>query len=70
MKNIWIENKGENWICVDQAMASALDRHYTQRVYKVGLMGNSAISSTLIELPKPVRFIGAIKNMVHLKSNT
>jgi len=61
MKPIWQNIKGANWLYVEQAMAAMLQKPYRQRVYKVELLGDTAISSTVFELPNPFRFIGGIE---------
>jgi len=61
MKPIWTNKKGENWLYVEQAMASSMDKPCTQRVYMVELLGDTALSSYVYELPSPARFIGGIE---------
>ena len=45
MKPIWKEKKGEYWIYVEQAMATALDKPYRQRVYQLKIENDTTIAS-------------------------
>ena len=60
MKPIWKQSKSEKWLYVEQAMASTLDKPYRQRIYHLTLSGDSAIISTVFEVPKPERFISGV----------
>ena len=42
-------------------MASALDKPYRQRVYKVELLGDTALSGSVDELPSSSRLIGGVE---------
>jgi hypothetical protein len=68
MRPIWKERKGECWLYVEQAMFKMQEKPYRQRIYQVKLEGDSAISSTVYELPKPERFIGAWKDAKKVES--
>lgn len=61
MKQMWTHRKGEYWLYVEQAMASALDKPYRQRIYKVVLLNDTTISSTVYTLKDPLRFAGEWK---------
>lgn len=50
MTPIWTERSDGRWLYVEQAMASALDRPYRQRIYQVSREGNG-FESTVYTLP-------------------
>jgi hypothetical protein len=68
MVPIWKKRKDGFWLYVEQAVASAQDRPYRQRVYHVYLSGDTAIISEVYELNKPLRFAGAWKENDPLKN--
>jgi hypothetical protein len=60
MQPIWPERGGEHWLYVEQAMASALDKPYRQRVYRVEAASDGGAISHVYTLPgDPLRFAGA-----------
>lgn len=61
MYPIWQES-GENWLYVEQALASTQDRPYRQRVYKVEAMEKGLIRSSVYTLKDQEQFIGQWKN--------
>jgi hypothetical protein len=63
MTPIWTERSGEHWLYVEQAMATALDKPYRQRVYRVlaGVDG-SAISEVYTLPGDPLVYAGAHRN--------
>jgi len=61
MEPIWEERSDGFWLYVEQAMVSALERPYRQRIYHVHLSADTAILSEVYELHKPSRFAGAWK---------
>lgn len=64
MVRIWPEREsGEAWIYVEQATASAIDRPYRQRVYRVRPVGKNSFESAVYELPPdPLAFAGWWEN--------
>lgn len=66
MTPIWTQQG--YWLYVEQATASALDKPYRQRVYKVyRRASDQALVSEIYTLPQPLRFAGAWKNPDLLK---
>ncbi len=63
MVPIWTERKGEYWLYVEQAMASALDKPYRQRIYRLSWPdGAKGPESAVYFLPDdPLKFAGAHK---------
>lgn len=60
MRRIWRERTGEHWLYVEQAMATALDRPYRQRVYRIEATPEGGAVSHVYTLPgDPLRFAGA-----------
>ena len=51
MVQIWNERTDARWLYVEQAAATALDRPYRQRVYRVSLRDDGAVVSAVYELP-------------------
>jgi hypothetical protein len=70
MQPIWEESKDGFWLYVEQAIVSALDKPYRQRIYHVSLANDSTIVSKVYEMKSPLRFAGAFKNVDLLKSLT
>ena len=62
MKPIWRNKKDGVWLYVEQAMASALDMPYRQRVYHVYKENDSTIVSHVYTIKNPLRFAGQWKN--------
>ncbi len=60
MKPVWKQSSTEKWLYVEQAMATTLDKPYRQRIYHLALSGDTAILSTVYEVPKPERFVGGV----------
>lgn len=58
MYPIWKEKKGENWLYVEQAIHSAPNKPYRQRVYCVKSLGKGLFESAVYTLPSPERFVG------------
>lgn len=70
MEPIW-ENRDDGfWLYVEQAVASALEKPYRQRIYHVYLSGDTAVISDVYELNKPLRFAGAWKEKNLLRELT
>lgn len=70
MKPIWDDRKDGFWLYVEQAMVSALDKPYRQRIYHVSLLNDTTIVSKVFEMKSPLRFAGAYKNVELLKALT
>jgi hypothetical protein len=68
MQPIWEERKDGFWLYVEQAIVSALDKPYRQRIYHVSLLDDSTIVSKVFEMKSPLRFAGAYKNVELIKS--
>jgi hypothetical protein len=62
MKPIWRNKKDGVWLYVEQAMASASDKPYRQRVYHVYKENDSTIVSHVYTIKNPLRFVGQWKN--------
>lgn len=59
---IWPERQGEHWLYVEQAMATALDKPYRQRVYKLEARPDGRFVSRVFSLPgDPLKYAGAWK---------
>lgn len=57
---IWPSREDGVWLYVEQASASALDRPYRQRVYRLTAEGGGVVRSRVFTLPgDPLRFVGA-----------
>lgn len=59
MAPIWTSRTDGPWIYVEQAMATALDTPYRQRVYRLVDRGDGAVESLVYELEKPAARVGA-----------
>jgi hypothetical protein len=59
MARIWPARTDGEWLYVEQAMASALDKPYRQRIYQLVDAGEGAVLSTVYELPNAADRIGA-----------
>jgi hypothetical protein len=70
MKPIWEERKDGFWLYVEQAIVSALEKPYRQRIYHVNLLNDTTIISEVFEMKSPMRFAGAYKNAALLSSLT
>lgn len=56
---IWRERNDGIWIYVEQAMATALEKPYRQRVYLLVAEPDGSFASVVYELPDPAAFVGA-----------
>jgi hypothetical protein len=63
MQPIWEKNKDEFWLYVEQAMSTAKEKPYRQRIYHVSIKNDSTIESKVYEMKSPLRFAGAYKNI-------
>jgi CpeT protein len=59
MTPIWTSRSDGQWLYVEQAMATALDKPYRQRVYRVTDSDDGAVVSMVFELPNAVDRVGA-----------
>ncbi|MBD1209641.1 MAG: chromophore lyase CpcT/CpeT [Ignavibacteria bacterium] len=62
MTPIWQERTGEHWLYVEQAMATALDKPYRQRIYRVVWKENTPVSLVYTLPDNPLKYAGASKN--------
>lgn len=70
MEPIWTEKDDGHWLYVEQALASAQDRPYRQRVYHLFVSDQFTIVSKVYELPEPQKYIGAWKDKSKLHNLT
>lgn len=56
---IWPDRTDGIWIYVEQAMATALEKPYRQRVYRLVEEPTGTFTSIVYELPDPAAFAGA-----------
>ncbi len=71
MRPIWPDRKDGRWLYVEQAAASALERPYRQRVYRVSAGADRTFRSEVYELPgDPLKFAGAWKDASKLAGLT
>ncbi len=61
IRPIWTADKNNHWLYVEQATASAEDKPYRQRVYKVEREQSGGFKSIVYTLPDPAKWIGAYK---------
>lgn len=62
MARAWKDRPGECWLYVEQAMATALDKPYRQRVYKLEAGAGGKLVSRVYDLPgDPLKHAGAWK---------
>jgi len=59
MTRIWPERSDGYWLYVEQAVASAQERPYRQRVYHVTHVGNDIFQSAVFSIDNPDSFAGA-----------
>lgn len=59
MKPMWQDSKDGYWLYVEQAMSSAEQRPYRQRVYHVYKQDDTTIVSKVYELKTPKNYIGS-----------
>ena len=61
MYPIWKTSKKVKWLYVEQAVSSALDKPYRQRVYRLTKGKKGVFESKVYELPNPSAFIQSWK---------
>jgi hypothetical protein len=66
---IWRERADGPWLYVEQAMATALDRPYRQRVYHL-VADTASVVSEVYELPDPAAAVGCFKDDAPLAALT
>jgi hypothetical protein len=59
---IWNNRKNEYWLYVEQAMSSAMDKPYRQRVYQLKIVNDTTIASVVYTIKAGERFYGHYKN--------
>lgn len=64
MSPIWPASDNGKWLYVEQAMATALDKPYRQRFYKLVQLEDGSIESIVYTISDPLRFAGAWKNPI------
>jgi CpeT/CpcT family (DUF1001) len=62
IRPIWKSDKTAHWLYVEQAVATAENKPYRQRVYKVERDGKNGFKSIVYTLPEPEKWAGAYKN--------
>jgi len=62
MTHVMTENPDGYWLYVEQAMASAPDKPYRQRVYHLFLQDDQTIVSKVFELKNPDQYTGGSKD--------
>jgi hypothetical protein len=70
MTPIWTSRADGPWLYVEQAMATALERPYRQRVYRLIDRGDGSVESFVYELPNPRERVGAWSNPAVFDSDT
>ncbi len=65
MARIWTDRADGPWLYVEQAMASALDNPYRQRVYRLEHTGGDVFQSHVYALKEPAKAVGAGKDPRH-----
>jgi hypothetical protein len=71
MARIWPERSDAVWLYVEQAMSTAQQRPYRQRVYRLTAIDATTFVSEVFELPgDPLRFTGAWQDASRLASVT
>jgi CpeT protein len=62
MRPIWTERTDGYWLYVEQAMATALDKPYRQRVYHLYMQDDMTIVSKVYEVQDVKQFIGGCQD--------
>ena len=68
IRPIWKSDKDAHWLYVEQAVATAENKPYRQRIYKVERNGDKGFKSIVYTLPNPENWIGAYKNPALFKT--
>lgn len=61
MAQVWPERTDGYWLYVEQAVATALDKPYRQRVYRVTRLDKDTFESAVFELEEPLQYAGEWK---------
>lgn len=61
IRPIWLEDKGNHWLYVEQATAAAESKPYRQRIYKVERDGMDGFKSVVYTLPDQANWAGKYK---------
>ena len=69
MAPLWKDDSGY-WLYVEQAVSTALNKPYRQRIYHLYLQDDTTIVSKVYEIQNPKDFIGAQHNKKLLKTIT
>ncbi|MDF1808099.1 MAG: chromophore lyase CpcT/CpeT [Phycisphaerales bacterium] len=67
---IWQDRNDGPWLYVEQAVASAMDNPYRQRVYHLERSGSNEYISTVYSFENPLEFAGAFKESTPLSTRT
>ena len=59
MTPIWPDRKDGYWLYIEQAMASAQDKPYRQRIYHLFQQDEWTLVSKVFEIPSPAKYIGS-----------
>ena len=70
MLPVWTNRTDGYWLYVEQAMATATQRPYRQRVYQLYQQDDTTLVSKVYEMNTPLRFAGAWKNPALLEALT
>jgi len=62
MSAIWERSEDGYWLYVEQAVASALNKPYRQRIYHLYRQNDITLVSKVYEINSPMRFAGACSN--------
>jgi hypothetical protein len=65
---MWLDRPDGPWLYVEQAVATALERPYRQRVYRLSRVDPAQLRSTIYTIPEPLRFAGDWKKAAPLAS--
>jgi CpeT protein len=61
IKRIWNENPNGVWFYVEQAVSTAKEKPYRQRIYHLSQANDSTFESEVYTFSKPLRYVGAWK---------
>jgi len=64
---IWPARSDGPWLYVEQARADVLEQPYRQRVYRLSARADGTLASDVYEMPEPLRFAGAFKDVSRLE---
>lgn len=70
MAPVWQDRNDSPWLYVEQAVASAMDKPYRQRVYHLERSGSNEYISTVYSFENPLEFAGAFKESAPLSTRT